>query len=200
MDTAMELAEAPRATDAELIRSAVDYLETEAGRFEDGPQEGWLPNWYIGRLVQLDALEAAVKFQRDKLLREINAERRGLAWRWGQAFKACVGIVHARQRVKKKSVTFDTGDAGWRKTKLKLGVDNLTEAVKWAEENVPSAVRKDVLLTPLTEYFKRTGEVPIGMHVIKPQEKFFPDVEQKHFETQQILQLADASEEVIDAE
>ena len=47
-------------------------------------------------------------------------------------------------------------------TKLKLGVDNLTEAVKWAEEHVPSAVRRDVLLTPLNEYFKQTGEVPIG--------------------------------------
>ena len=60
MDTAMALAEDPgRVTDAELIRSAVDYLETEAGRFEDGPQELWLPNWYIGRLVQLDALGQA---------------------------------------------------------------------------------------------------------------------------------------------
>lgn len=50
-------------------------------------------------------------------------------------------------------------------------------ALEWAETNAPTAVKRSVLTTPVTEYIEETGEVPPGVDRVKGDDTFSVEVE-----------------------
>ncbi len=112
-DTPTTLA-VPTEDERELLEQ-VESLINDAALASRGAADGdmsWLPQWYLGCLDQLDALDKRVKEQARILAHQIEARRKALQWKWGLEFQAQVHRDILAQGGKKKSVDYLTGRAG----------------------------------------------------------------------------------------
>jgi hypothetical protein len=157
---------------AEEMAEAVGALESDATQAEEHAQPGemaWLPVFYLSQLTQLDAAEEVIKKQAHRLLNEIDTRRKALRWRYGQPMQAQVELDLAKQRGKKRSVSYPTGTAGFRASggREHVVVENEVMAIGHAESICPAAVvvHKHLLVTKVLEHTKATGEIIAGTKI-----------------------------------
>lgn len=138
-------------------------------------------SWYLA--VDNDCLAALerAKAQYEKIVAYYTNRRKALAFRFGQEFRVQVEADLAEQRKKdkrKKSVTYPTGTAGFRKAPMMVLIKDKKALMDWAGVNLPEAVPMEPRLhvTPLKEHFKKTGEEPPGCEIVGERESFFPAV------------------------
>jgi hypothetical protein len=168
----------------ELDRPAIDVAmeEVEAlladshtAQTDDGR---WLAPWYLRKLAELDAAEAMIDEQAKRMKSQIGARRKALEWKWGEPFRAQVDADIQAQGGKKKSVDYLTGRAGYRAVggRPKVTITDEAQAIAAAERACPAAVKKSLLLTPLLDHVKATGEVLPGTdYTVTPkEERFYP--------------------------
>lgn len=135
--------------------------------------------WFLhGENNDVAAIER-VKAQADKLIAYFEARRRARQWRYGTEFRATVENDLAEQRKKdkrKKSVTYATGTAGFRKAPALVIVKDKKALMDWCGVNLPAAVPMEphLHLTPIKEHFAKTGEIPDGCDVVEEREQFYP--------------------------
>lgn len=135
------------------------------------------PEWYLAVLGNCDAAEERLREQYNRMRAAIDARRKALEWRFGSAFRAQVEADLAAQKGKKKSVSYLTGNAGFRKTRGRL-IFKDGEALKvWCAENLPDGLKLELSKTAISEHIKVTGEVPPGAEWEPESDKFYPAVE-----------------------
>lgn len=152
----------------------------------DRQQENWLPNWYLGKLNTIEALEAVLKHQYAIMLRELAARKRLLEYSWFEPFKLAVELdLDKPENAKKKSVNYLQGRAGNRASKQSLVVVDESKAIDWALANdCQDAV--DIKLArkkPLLEKYLADGVKPDGCEIVEATEKFFPSIEKPALES-----------------
>lgn len=139
----------------------------------------WLPDWFLGKLVGIEGLRAAIKKQQVELLKACELAERALKRRWGAQFQALVESELARSP--KKSISYGTGKAGFRMTRPKLKITNEQEALESCRKLCPDAiaraeyVKAGVALAALGPIIEKTGEEPEGFCYIAASNAFYPD-------------------------
>jgi len=90
--------------------------------------------WYLGKLAEANALEAKVKKQFDRIMQEIAARRKALQYVKGPEFRQRVDMMLTagpRKKdgtLRKKSVNFLTGTAGYRSSRESIEIKELEKA------------------------------------------------------------------------
>lgn len=174
----------------DLLKSAVDVGMDELGvlladaananRGEEGL--AWLPNWYLGKVNDFKAAREMVKAQTDRLLRQIDAREKALAYNWGEDFRHQVMADLAGQGGKKKSVDYHLGRAGIRTSPARVAVTitNEAQAIEALETACPDAICRSVRISSLIllEHVEATGEEIPGVRIdqLEAAETFYPDV------------------------
>jgi len=162
VDTAMdELSRALciQAAEAESEQAAEIVRQVEAQAKQAG--DNWnLVEWAIGILNQLEAAEVDIK-QRAKdhlayLLSEAHSRRAGLLWKLGPQIRELVDAKLVGK--KRKSITYATGKAGYRKTAAhtSLVMDDEVKALAWAKLNCRAAVVETVHRSTLSAHCKNS--------------------------------------------
>ena len=170
VDTAMdELSRALciQAAEAESEQAAEIVRQVEAQAKQAG--DNWnLVEWAIGILNQLEAAEVDIK-QRAKdhlayLLSEAHSRRAGLLWKLGPQIRELVDAKLVGK--KRKSITYATGKAGYRKTAAhtSLVMDDEVKALAWAKLNCRAAVVESVAREVLSAHCHKSQTLPDGCH------------------------------------
>jgi phage host-nuclease inhibitor protein Gam len=100
----------------------------------DHPSErdcDWLPDWLTGRLAGLDGQQEALTTQYNRRLAQLKAERRHLLWRYQARLEKCVNDALEAGGNKRKSVDYQFGRCGWKKSTRRFVIDEQA-AVDWA--------------------------------------------------------------------
>ncbi len=85
-------------------------------------------------------------------------------------------VFEERRNQKNKSVEIlGCGVIGYRKSPEKMEIKNGEAAIAWAQQNCPDAIKTSVrvVVSPLKEHFKKTGELPDGCEYVEAHEKFY---------------------------
>ena len=114
------------------------------------PDSVWLGDWLTKQDVQLTAEEKAIKAQMGSLLKIIKARRAYLKFGYEERLKTVVRTRLKEQGGKKKSVSFNYGNSGWR-SGSRILVDDEAKALEWAREHCTAAVKT----TPMNMKTKR---------------------------------------------
>jgi hypothetical protein len=164
--------------DEQLARLEMDYLSRT--RVPETSEDEDCVNWFLGEDVKLDAMEDIIKRNSKALLDAIAARRKAKAMRWGGQFKAAVDRLLKAKGGKTLKTLF--GNAGYRKSQIKIVVNDEAAAIDWALSNCPEAVKTVLAGTaPLKKAFEASGEAIPGVEVIDPKDQFYPAVEPKSF-------------------
>jgi len=130
-------------------------------------QQPWnLAEWAVGLLHELDHAEEEIKARAKAhlafLLQEAKGRRAGLLWKYGAAIRK---QVVQDTSVKKKSVTYATGRAGFRTVPAheRLVLDDEAKAIKFAEQYCPEAIRHSIDMKMLKSTAITQG-TPDGCH------------------------------------
>jgi len=99
----------------------------------------WLGDWYTQQLCRIEAERAALKAQHARLMAELAAREKALAWKWRGALEEVVRTMLAKS--KRKSVDFAYGRCGWRRSKRVEVVDE-EAAMAWARSRWPGAIKR----------------------------------------------------------
>jgi hypothetical protein len=156
-------------------------LELAEGFNRDAEQWGLSEQeFFLKTLGELDAVEAIAKKNYEKILRQVSARRKGL-WYWrGAEFEQLVAQDIKTQPGKKKSFTYSTGTAGYRKVggKETVVVFDEVAAIANAKDACPYVVKTETSLrkTELLRYMQRTGEELPGtrLETTPAEERFYP--------------------------
>ena len=151
--------------------------DAEVARQRAEENMDWLPEWFMGKLAELDAAEKLIKEQSQVLLRQVATRRKALQWRYGREFQAAVN--KQLQGTKKKSVDFFHGRAGYLATpeRTKLVVDDeLVAAMHLNKTGHEDMVGVKVDKAALNKLFKAEGEEIPGTHLETTErvERFYP--------------------------
>ena len=172
------------------MRDMETLLSADAGQFRGAvDSDKWLPEWFLQKLAEIEAAEAAIKEHADALLHQAATRRSALWWKWGAAFEARVRSDIDAQGGKKKSMTYATGKAGYRSVGGQPTIEIVDEdkAVAAAESACPGAVkvRKTLLKSEVLKYVQATGDELPGTRFFTPpiEERFFPKREQPLLES-----------------
>ncbi len=153
----------------EFLKAEADKLTNEHDDLE------WLPEWYLGKLVEFEAREQAIRDNALGMINEIANKRKYLEWKWYLIFN---GLITEKLKGKKeKSVKFLHGTAGNRTIAAKVKVVDEKKALKWCLKNCKEAIKTKitVLITPVKEMLLASGEEPEGFEIIPEDEKFYPE-------------------------
>lgn len=158
----------------EQVQADLLAREAELIASPDG-DTAWLPEWYLGKLAECEALRARLDEQFRKLATQIDTRQRVLETRWGGAFRQQVEKDIEADGGRKRSHDYLTGRAGWRKRQGKMVIDDKRTALPWVLEHCPEACEPTIArLTPLKEHFKQHGEEPPGCRWIPESDEFYP--------------------------
>jgi len=159
-----------------------EHAEALEAEFNSRPKIGTFSNddelaiWYLGKVNDLDSQIERIKEQAGALIRAAENRKRGLAWKWGGAFKEIIDAKLRSQGGKKRSVDLLTGRAGYRKQAEKLTIIDPAKVLEWADFNCPQAIKRECRITPLKDHFAETGEIPPGVHLTEARDTFYPPV------------------------
>ena len=157
---------------AEELQVLLADANLAASRSDPQDPMGWVIEWYMSQLVQLDAAEAAIKEHVALLLNQIAARRKTLRWRWGLDFRLqCENRLRGEKRAKSFLTPF--GRIGHRTAggKPQAVVDNEQLAIDNAELHCPGAVKKSLKVSELLAYAQKAGEPLEGTHIETPEKK-----------------------------
>jgi len=148
---------------AELSPLAADAALAESRA--DGDMS-WLPEWYLRKLAEVEAAEAAIKEHTQALLRQCGARRKALEWKWGREVNVQVDKDLRAQGGPKRSVRYATGVAGYRAVggKDRVVVVDEERAMAAAAKSCKDAIKveRTLLTSILLEHLKKTGEALPG--------------------------------------
>jgi hypothetical protein len=175
---------------AEMMQEQVDRLADEKERRDIDEME-----WFMRTMSEIEANEALIKAQYDRLKSQLKARRDALVFFHGDRFRDDVDRLLQKQTGNRKSVDLFHGRAGYRKPIPKVAVEDKDAAVQWAIDNLPAAVKCDVSLTSLKAYVKETGEVPPGIAYSVPKDdQFFPSLRTKTMTADEIKGVISGSD------
>ena len=105
------------AADANLARQRAEVDEGDMSS---------LPNWFIGKLADIDAASKRITEQAAAMQAQLVTARKAVWWKYGREFQSQVASDLHAQGGKKKSVSYLQGNAGYRSTggKPQLVIDN----------------------------------------------------------------------------
>lgn len=134
--------------------------------------------WFLQVDGQMDAAEARIKEQAERMLAYIKTRRAALHWKYGADFRQQVESDLSRQSGKKKSIDYLTGRAGFRTRPSKVIVGDKAKLTNWCAVNLPEAVpmRPELHVTPIKKYIEETGDVPPGCGWRQAERAFYPNV------------------------
>jgi len=135
-----------------MIREATPTVSAEwvddLPEMPEGDPE--LPNNYLKALTEieaeiekLNAIQAKLKKQHQKRVRQEKAKVASLKWRYLAEVQAQVAIDVRAQRGKKKSVSYTYGNAG-TEMRSRVEVTNEKAARYYCIANVPEAIKREV--------------------------------------------------------
>ena len=149
-------------------------------------ENGYLPEWFLGKLAELDAAEAVIKAQYQTILKQIATRRNRLWYTKGPDFQAQVNRDLAAQKAhdkRKKSVDYLTGNAGFITTggRKSVVVKDVIAASLFFDKACPDAVSYSINKTAAKKYYEDTGEVIPGIEIVESPkvESFFPHPPEK---------------------
>jgi len=157
---------------AELAEMMADAQRAQRSGEYDDPN-GYLPQWFLGKLADLDTAEAIVKAQYKVILAQIASRRSQLWYNFGADFQAQVQKDLLAQKAihpTKKSVSYLTGNAGYRTTggKPSVVITDASAASLFYDKNYPEAVTYTISKTAALKYYKDTGEIAPGVEIVTP--------------------------------
>ena len=149
--------------DAAMLALEAELLDAEFTRRGDTN----IAEMFLEKLAALDAVDAKVEEQIDRIKRQQLAKRKALWWNYGNEFEAQVRREIAAQGGKKKSRDYVHGRAGLRKTggKETVIVEDEDAATNAAELLCPEAVKRSLSKAKLLKHIKDTGEVLPGTRI-----------------------------------
>jgi hypothetical protein len=157
------------AVDVEYMES-VEVLTADAELAAKRDPTGWIIEWFMRKEVELDAAKEAIEKHVKLLLNQIEAQRKGLHWKWGLMFRQ---EAEARLKAERKSKSFLTpfGRVGHRSQggKPTLVVEDEEAAIAEAEIVAPDAVKRSLLKTPLLEYAQQHERPIAGTRIETPE-------------------------------
>jgi len=144
---------------------AIDLaIQAESAKSRGG--DGFkIAEWAIGLLYELDAAEERIKALAKEhlafLLSEAKNRRAGLLWKFGQEIRAEVDAELAGK--KRRSITYATGRAGYRKVggHKKLMILDEAATIRWAEVNARHVISRTIVRA-LLEHDMADMDAPPG--------------------------------------
>ncbi len=132
-------------------------------------------SWWLGKMRQLRALAHSEWEVGNKAMNRSQVFHRaadGLEQRFREEAEPVVRALLPKGR---RSVLFEGGEAGLRKTPGHLDVTDELAAVAWCKEHLPEAVKvfESILKTPVTKQYDETEVLPPGVAVVAPSEKLW---------------------------
>ncbi len=128
------------------LQEEFDVIDADANLAQSRHEgQGWVVEWYLQRLAELDAVAGVHHDQFKTLQSQIDSRRKALDYRYGELFQQeAMKVFAARPDQKKKSVDTLCGRIGCRTTggKQKLVIDDEVKAIASAEIECPEAVKK----------------------------------------------------------
>lgn len=139
----------------------------------------WQPEWFLGKLEAIRALEHAAKETYAMIKDRLIAEKNALIRRHGFEFKAIVD--YDLKGAKRKSVTYGYGVAGYRKSRGTITITDEAKALEWCGDNCPEALETKIAhKKPMSDMIigmiEADGECPEGFEYHKPEDRFYPDL------------------------
>ena len=165
---------------ADQAMAELDWLIADAAAEQKLHPEGdeWIPEWFMGKDKGYTDAIATVKEQAAKRIKQLEARRAGLWWKFGMRFQSQVDKDVRAQEGKQKSVHYLSGTAGFRTTggKPKVIVLDKAKAGIALDKAYPEAVTYNINKPAVLKYYKETGEVVDGIEIETEEahETFFP--------------------------
>lgn len=158
----------------------VEVLERDHDSAISGAASTNLQTWFLGQEAQLEAMEARLAEQAKIIQAQIDARRKALHYRWGEAFRAKVLEDLKAQGGKKKSVDYGLGKAGLRTKPEKFQILDGPALQAWCEVHCMDALELKIARTgPIKDWIKANGELPPGCDLFEKREEFYPWVDWK---------------------
>ena len=170
----------------------------EDGFKELSTENDWCPEFTLKRLGQIDTTRQAIKNRFDELMTDLDKEKAHLLSYYKDVVQHETDKLLDAQRGKKKSVKFLTGTAGYRSSKGRFVITDLTKAKLWAYNNLaPEAFEAAVSAVdlertkknlspvelydvatklntgPLRDVMEKTGEMADGCEMVGGGETFY---------------------------
>lgn len=151
-------------------KGAVLVEASDPQHLDARPDRDWLPDWYTKRLAEWAAQEALLERQHLRRLAQLRADRASFQRWWRERVEDCVRADAAAR--KRRSVDYAYGRLGWRRKPAKREVTDEQQALCWAHEHCPKAVKvsESILKSQLPE-----GDVP-GTKIVPAHDSFYADV------------------------
>lgn len=139
-----------------------------------------LSEWYLKQIAELNAARKQIMEHGKLLLAQVASRERALQYHFGADFKTEIDQQLAAQPSKKKSIDTHFGRAGYRKIpgRVKVVVEDERQALVALEQSCPTAIKRTISQSALSEYVKVTGEEIPGVRVeeVEARESFYPNV------------------------
>ena len=167
-----------RSQEDSVFDALVQAFEVASQENEDD-----LINFVLGNLNACDAAEAQIKAGTAKMLKQIKAQRKALSYVYGSAFRERVDAALKEQGGKRKSISVQMGDAGYRLGKERLEIVDERKVRQWISDTIDVSkwamfrtitTTTSILKTPLLKHFQETGELPDGCEYHEAQDNFYP--------------------------
>jgi hypothetical protein len=163
----IELADELAVIDAESKANAGEGME-------------WLPGWFTRKIGEYNDTRERLKAGYDAMVRAIDRQQAALEYRWGTKLQQEVDRQFS-EGVKGKSIRNPFGTIGYRKIPAGAKLVDKDEALAWAKENYPNAVKLEHTITvpdeldwqSLKSYIKDTGEEVPGIEYTDEIQSFY---------------------------
>ena len=177
-----------------------------------------LTEWYIDQFAQAKELKERIKKQTAIMLKEVDRRVEAIQYFCGSDFHERVDRdLYAETNVKKdgtlrkKSINYHTGKAGYRKSPERIKIVDEEKAKEWMFDGLPYDlffeaihVKKTMALArliydnvmldvvdglnskPFLDHLEATGELPDGCEIVESKDVFFPAVKAKELKEGEI--------------
>lgn len=130
-----------------------------------------MADWALDRIRRAEESLARIQQNAEAAVRRAKTE----AARTRSFFEPKIRDWAERHRpARGKTIHLMSGDLAWRKKPAKLEVTDKHLLLAWSRDHLPDAIKTEesLLKTPVSDYFKRTGEQPPGTLFVPEHEQF----------------------------
>ena len=171
-------------SEADAILAQVEHLRNEVKPLCERDEDSWLPEWFMKKVTQNEAMIDQVKKQSRRIVRQLQSELSALQYRFGDTFKDMITDRILAKHGEKKSVDLMSGRAGYRKKPATIYVTDEKALVEWF--NAQSVETRNQIQdcfdlrfarkTPILKYVRETGNLPDGVEFLDERDEFYPQL------------------------
>lgn len=128
-------------------------------------------------MAKFEAMAKELKSQIDAKLAKLKAPHEHTITNMTVLLEPWISVEIAKQGGKKKSYSLLSGRAGYRQSPQSLNIVDESKAIADVEKRaIPNGIRKEINISAVKSYIKKTGEIPEGIETKIGAVKFYVQV------------------------